>query len=1252
MARHAKSMFGKKFLAAMSAIFVSTASLVAVSVSNPEPAQAANCPAGVVTAVHGPIAYYDTGFEAKYVGYKVTPTSSIANLNVRLTINSGAVVALETNQPSSQNHGPLAANASAHSYFLTDINTSSSTAANITVEILNGGTAVCEFVDVVTAKDSTIAANSNKIVSATVTNSNQTVTNGSRSVVTVRGETGNLGAGPLAKNDINLTPVASIGQFNPAAWQLTRVEFLSETSGCNGGQPIVNRLYIANDTSPSSTNCGGNYRANYSFEVRSTFSGSNSSRIDAFGYIASGTQMKHTAPYSTPITLPGVNTSTGTLLVASEPNLSTLDQTFTLTYASTDSTSGSAPAAVTGNGNITIAGANSMLRTGFTFGGWSISSTTYAQGSNYNLGANVTATPVWISNASSYTITYASTGHGSGTVPAAQTGVGTVTLATNSGTLDRTGFVFSGWQIGSTAYTAGASYNLVANVTANAIWVASPKTITFNGNSSDGGSVPAAISGSGSVTLPGNTGNLTRANFTFAGWSTSNSATSPISSTYDLQADVTLFAVWLPSYTITYAGNGSTGGSVPAPQVGNGIVTLDNNSGLLEKTGFIFDGWSIGGQPYTAGSNFTLSSSVTATAIWLPVFTITFNGNSSDGGTPPANLTGNGSVTLPGNTNTLTKNGFTFAGWATTNNAVSAMPSAYNLTADITLFAVWTAVVQNPAPVLNSTPCVPTVTTQAETGLIGVIGSLLSSLGNLLTQGAVWTANNVLTVPVVSAEAFQQRSAPAAPLQLERYKTTFENSLVFSIAAAAKPKTTAPLTTADVTVVPGDEPGTVELVSPTGGALQLLDTNVIDYKTQTVYSGSDFNNPATWQALGYGMKCWKLEPFSDSDYFYTLPNPIKLPAGTAAGDWRYSHVMVKAGSLTASSDSYQTDTVYAAPKPGAQVWADINGNGVFDPGGKTGDKSISHIIICITNAAITPVPTATPESTPTASVTPSPTPTRTVTPTPTPTGTIAPSPTPTVTVTPTPTPTATVTPTPSPTQTVTPTPTATPTPTRTPEPVIVGCPEPTPPTASPTPTPEPRIKILIVDPSASPTPTPTPTGTNSPTPTPTGTATPTPSPTGSASPSPSPTGTTSPTPTPTNTAGPVNPTVSPTPTNPATPSPSETPSQRPVVDEEDLPEPVVSADISGPCTATPQFGFAFLVTNGESSLCYRATSESIMAIAAFGGFEIREDGTFDGTETAQGELANTGFENSAWLFMALLLMGLGGSALVYARRRD
>jgi hypothetical protein len=60
-----------------------------------------------------------------------------------------------------------------------------------------------------------------------------------------------------------------------------------------------------------------------------------------------------------------------------------------------------------------------------------------------------------------------------------------------------------------------------------------------------------------------------------------------------------------------------------------------------------------------------------------------------------------------------------------------------------------------------------------------------------------------------------------------------------------------------------------------------------------------------------------------------------LPAGT------YTKVIVKAGS------GEFANTIFAAPpKAGETVWADTNGNNVFDPGGQDGDKQISHTILC------------------------------------------------------------------------------------------------------------------------------------------------------------------------------------------------------------------------------------------------------------------------------------------------------------------
>ena len=72
-------------------------------------------------------------------------------------------------------------------------------------------------------------------------------------------------------------------------------------------------------------------------------------------------------------------------------------------------------------------------------------------------------------------ITYSGNGSTSGTVPGVQSGSGTVTLSTNTGTLAKTGSYFNGWNTAvdgtGTAYAVGASYTLSASVTLYAKWV-------------------------------------------------------------------------------------------------------------------------------------------------------------------------------------------------------------------------------------------------------------------------------------------------------------------------------------------------------------------------------------------------------------------------------------------------------------------------------------------------------------------------------------------------------------------------------------------------------------------------------------------------------------------------------------------------------------------------------------------------------------------------------------------------------------
>ena len=73
------------------------------------------------------------------------------------------------------------------------------------------------------------------------------------------------------------------------------------------------------------------------------------------------------------------------------------------------------------------------------------------------------------------TITYSGNGNTSGTAPSNQTGSGTVTLASNTGTLAKTGSYFDGWNTAAdgsgTQYAVSASYTLSAGVTLYAKWV-------------------------------------------------------------------------------------------------------------------------------------------------------------------------------------------------------------------------------------------------------------------------------------------------------------------------------------------------------------------------------------------------------------------------------------------------------------------------------------------------------------------------------------------------------------------------------------------------------------------------------------------------------------------------------------------------------------------------------------------------------------------------------------------------------------
>ena len=337
--------------------------------------------------------------------------------------------------------------------------------------------------------------------------------------------------------------------------------------------------------------------------------------------------------------------------------------------------------------------------------------------SNYNGGSSGSGGGT---SSQTYTVTYNKNGATGGMVPVDSNKYEqgqTVTVLGNTGSLVKTGYNFNGWNTAAdgsgSLYTQGQTFPMgIANVTLYALWTALPTyTVTYNGNGNTGGSAPIDTTNytqGQTVTALGNTGNLVRIGYSFNGWNTTangSGATYQPGATFAMASgNVTLYAKWTVAYTVTYNGNGNTGGSVPTDsnyyQPG-ATVTVLGNTGSLVKSGYAFAGWNTasnaGGTSYLAGATFTIgSANVTLYAQWAAAYTVTYNGNGNTGGSVPVDSSSypqGATVTVLGNTGSLVRTGFVFAGWNTTPDGSGTMylsGSTFNLgNTNVTLYAAW-----------------------------------------------------------------------------------------------------------------------------------------------------------------------------------------------------------------------------------------------------------------------------------------------------------------------------------------------------------------------------------------------------------------------------------------------------------------------------------------------------------------------------------------------------------------------------------
>jgi len=352
---------------------------------------------------------------------------------------------------------------------------------------------------------------------------------------------------------------------------------------------------------------------------------------------------------------------------------------------------------------------------------------------------------------------YNANGASSGTVPTSQTVTagGSLTVSTNSGTLARSNFSFAGWNTSpsgiGTDYAVSSSITLNSNVTLYAKWTA---TITYDGNTSTSGSVPAPQTAiAGSISLRLNTGSLVKSLYTLAGWNSLANGTGDLyalGATYNLVGNATLYAQWVENgkWLITYYGLGATSG-VPASESVTQTASYTVSASTPVRSGWTFVGWNTKsdytGTSYNSSATFTPSANTNLYAKWQA--SVVYNINTGTGTTPTTQTQLDGASFTTPTTSGFSKTYYNFDGWNTAADGSGDQflgGTSYKFTSPTTLYAQWSPIPltitfdNNLSPGLTYTKTLPSATnTELPTNEFVPDGKVFKGWG---------TSNNTTTV--------------------------------------------------------------------------------------------------------------------------------------------------------------------------------------------------------------------------------------------------------------------------------------------------------------------------------------------------------------------------------------------------------------------------------------------------------------------------------------------------------------------------
>lgn len=318
----------------------------------------------------------------------------------------------------------------------------------------------------------------------------------------------------------------------------------------------------------------------------------------------------------------------------------------------------------------------------------------------------------------------------------------TPTIGQNGWTID--GYTFAVWATspdGSGArYAPGARWTANGTLTLYAQWTPGQASLTYDGNGATGGKTdPQTGKTDEKINVRDN--GFTRDGYTFVTWNTQadckGNAVKP-NSEWTLRGSSTLYACWAGNaQTLTYHGNGATGGNTAA-QSGKTGDELTTNANGFTRDGYTFVRWDTAkdgsGTAYGEGKN-GVSQYVMKPAgndlyaIWKAnPATIQYRNDwpNTTGSTP--DTTGNTGDTVTISQNSFDRPGYTFTGWSTSKRGDPSLQPGDKHTLEPRTTTVWAQWKADPAHLVYNSN-IGTVGSETKT-VDGVVDQTVKTITN------------------------------------------------------------------------------------------------------------------------------------------------------------------------------------------------------------------------------------------------------------------------------------------------------------------------------------------------------------------------------------------------------------------------------------------------------------------------------------------------------------------------------------------